>query len=785
LNDTLARLRSALAERYRIERELGRGGMAIVYLATDLKHDRAVALKVLRPELASALGPERFLREIQTVARLSHPHILPLFDSGEADGLLYYVMPFMAGESLRDRLDREGPLGLEETLRIAAQVVEALGRAHQGGVIHRDVKPANILFEAGQALVSDFGIARAVDAAGGERMTQTGMAVGTPAYMSPEQATGSAADARSDVYSLACIVYEMLVGEPPFTGATPRAVLARHATDEARPVSELRPDVPASVGRTLDRALAKDPADRYATATDFGAALAEANTTAAIEREARRRRRGRAARVAAAAAVLAGLGAGGWWLARTLGGPPIERLAVLPLANLTNDPEEDYLVAGVHDALINELAQSGIAVIARQSVLRYASTEQPIREIAAELDLDAVIEGSVMPRGDSVDVTLRLVDARSEEPLWSGRFDRPLRDIAALYRDVSGVMVDRIGGHAPVSSAGSTREMDPEAYRAYLQGLFFWGRLTPDNIDNAERYFESALEIDPGFALAHAGIARVWIVRLILGLSGPEEAGPRAWAAVRRALAADSTLAEVQEVLAGVQLYVDRDREAAGPTFRRALELNPNGAELLTAYSNYLDLAGRHEEALAEIERALALDPNNPQTRFFYGRALMEAHRFDEAVEQYRGVLALVPDHSVTHSMLWATYHMQGLEEQALEEALTFFSIRSPELADDMRSAAARGRARAGYAGALVEIARLMTERAESAYMSPMHIARLYAYTGENDSAFAWLERAVDAGEPNAMSLGVRPDFEALHEDPRFENFLERHGLATSPDTAR
>jgi len=274
---------AAIGARYRIERELGRGGMAVVYLAEDLKHRRQVAIKVLRPELATSITSERFLREIAVAARLNHPNILSLHDSGEAEELLFYVMPYAQGESLRDRLDREGALPTDDSVAIVREVAEALTHAHAEGIIHRDIKPENILLSGGHALVSDFGIAHAMDVAGGERLTATGVAIGTPAYMSPEQASGArAVDARSDMYSLACVAYEMLSGDPPFTGGNAQAIMARHVVDAPLPLRSVRPTVPEAVDVVLAKALAKVPSDRFATATEFAGALTRAHTASDV-----------------------------------------------------------------------------------------------------------------------------------------------------------------------------------------------------------------------------------------------------------------------------------------------------------------------------------------------------------------------------------------------------------------------------------------------------------------------------------------------------------------------
>jgi len=364
LTALLARLKASLADRYAIDCVVGRGGMATVFLAVDLKHHRSVAIKVLHPELATSLGVERFLREITTAAGLNHPHILALYDSGQAAELLYYVMPYIEGETLRGRLQREQQLPIVDTVRIASEIAEALGYAHSRGVVHRDIKPENIMFSAGRALVADFGIARALTAAALEPLTDTGAIVGTPAYMSPEQATGGQLDARSDIYSLGCVVYEMLTGSVPFTGLTAQAVMARHSIDIAPPIRSVRPTVTDALERAVLTALAKVPADRFATAAQFAAALTA---------------RGEA----------------------TTDGEGAESIAVLPFANLSGDPEFEYFSEGIAEEIINALTQlPGLRVAARTSSFAFRGPAIDLAEVGAKLKVATVLEGSVRKAGN-------------------------------------------------------------------------------------------------------------------------------------------------------------------------------------------------------------------------------------------------------------------------------------------------------------------------------------------------------------------------------------------------
>ena len=712
--------------------------MATVYLAEDLKHKRKVAVKVLRPELAATLGSERFVREIGIAANLNHPHILPLFDSGEADGFLYYVMPYVEGESLRERLDREEKLSVDDGIRLTDQVASALTYAHEQGVVHRDIKPENILLAGDQAIVADFGIARAIQVAGGERLTGTGLAIGTPAYMSPEQAMGEEnVDGRSDVYALGCVVYETVSGRPPFEGSTPQALLAKHAVEAVPGLRANDPAIPVFVERAVEKALAKSPADRFQSASAFAEALTSGTVVARVGR----------------------------------------RLAVLPFTNLMNDPEQEYLVQGMHEAVISELTQAGVTVIARSSVMQYQNTDKPVRDIAAELRVDALIEGSAFRAGDSVGIQARLIDGDTEEYLWSHSYDGDLRNVFGLYRDVARAIADEIQvARTPQAEArlAGARPVNPEAYEAYLKGRFHWYQLTPEHLETALQYFELALEKDPNYALAYAGIAQYWGGRTAIGAEPPHDVWPRVKMAAIRAVELDDNLAEAHGLLAGALWYYEHDWPAAEREYQRAIELNPNYADGRLFYGVFLSSIRRFDEARAQTGRALVLDPHNPFFQWVVlGVGLLWQSRYDEAIAQIRKILPAFPP---AHWGLWMAFHAKQMYEEAMPEAkatVLFFAPGVPEAAD----ALARGYAEAGYPGAMRRAAETLAERSNSTYVSAHLIAELYASAGDKDRALEWLEKAYEERRQEMVYLSVFPTWDSLRDDPRFQDLLRRMNL--------
>jgi TolB-like protein len=459
ISDTLERLRLVLADRYAVERELGRGGMATVFLAQDLRHDRKVAIKVLRPELSASLGADRFLREIKLAARLQHPNILGLFDSGAAEGLLFYVMPFVeGGDSLRSKLDREKQLTIEEAIQLVREAADALGYAHGRGIVHRDLKPENILLSGGHVLVADFGIARAVDEAGGQKLTETGMAVGTPYYMSPEQAMGGELDARSDIYSLGCVLYELLAGQPPFTGPTAMAILARHSLEAVPSVQVVRQSIPDEVEAIIMHALAKVPADRFKTMQEFSQALRDADysritlrtiprmlptgqaRTAQVPGVARRRRW---LYLAAGAATLVAAGAGAFaWLrwsgaagrkAAAASGFDANRIAVLYFRDLSGKDSLQPIATGLTEGLIHELGQvPTLEVISKNGVAPFRGQNVAPDSVARALRVGTLVSGDIEPAGDRLQVTVRLVDGVSGADIHRSTFEQPAANFLAI-----------------------------------------------------------------------------------------------------------------------------------------------------------------------------------------------------------------------------------------------------------------------------------------------------------------------------------------------------------------
>jgi len=743
------RLRAAVADRYRIEEEIGHGGMAVVYLAEDLKHARKVAIKVLVPSgVSPSYEPQRFLREIRIAARLSHPQILPVHDSGECDGFLYFVMPYAGCETLRDRLQREGPLPIDVALRIARAVGAALSYAHRHNVIHRDIKPENILLQEGEPVVADFGVATAISAAAGESIyiTDRGFAVGTPAYMSPEQASAERdLDGRSDLYSLACVLFEMLTGQPPFAGSGARATMARHAIEPPPSIRSLRPTVPVAVELALTRALAKAPEDRFPGIADFCEALATpATVTVPVASE-----------------------------------PEVRAIAVLPFVNASADPENEYFSDGMTDELITALTKvEGLRVASRTSVFALKNVREDVRTLGARLNVSTVLEGTVRKAGNKIRVTVQLTSVRDGRTLWSERYDRELADVFAIQDEIAGTIVRTLrstllgdlGDPTPVRYTANVR-----AYSLYLKGRFWWNRRTQADIAQGIRYFEQAIAEDPGYALAYSGLADSYALDLDYRGVPVVEGMERAKAEARKAIELDETLAEAHTSLAWVTFIYDWDWRSAEREFRRAIELNPRYSTARQWYAWYLMAMGRLDEALAEGRVAVELDSASVSIRRSLGWLLYYSRQSESALENLRRALTMDPTAEETHRLLALVYLQQGRYDDAaaaFREAIA--NSGNPVLA---MSGLGHVAARRGRLDQARKVLSDLEERARSQYVSPVPMVGLQVALGDFDSAFEGLERAHEERRGWLAYLRIEPMLQPLHGDARFQRLLERMRL--------
>jgi serine/threonine-protein kinase len=736
--------------------------MAAVYLAHDLKHDRLVALKVLHPHLSATLGPERFLREIRLVARLQHPNILPVHDSGEADSttdtgrVLWFSMPFVEGESLRERLRRDLQLSIEEAIAIAREVAEALDYAHSQDIIHRDVKPENILLSRGHALVADFGIARAL--AGGapgqtsHQLTEAGLALGTPAYMSPEQASGERdVDGRSDVYSLGCVLYEMLVGEPPYTGPTAQAIITKRFTDPVPSVRRARQQITTALEQTVSRCLAAVPADRFPSAGALAERLGSRELTASDHLPTTPTR-----------------------------GTVEQSIAVLPFANLSADPENEYFADGMTDELINALAKvSGLHVVSRTSAFAFKGRLEDIRAIGKRLQVRTVLEGSIRRAGRRLRLSAQLINVADGYLLWSETYDRDAEDVFAIQDEISraiaGALRVRLFGEQQAVLVKPPTD-DLEAYILYLKGRHFWNRRTEQDLRRGLEYFEQALARDPKYAMAHAGVADSYAILGFYSALPPTEAFPKAKAAALSALALEPNLAEAHPALAYVAMYYDWDWPAAEREFQLAIRLNPGYATARQWYGNFLVVLGRFQDSLDEFSKAVALDPLSPLKLGALGWSYYFARRYEEAVDQCRRALELEPSYPVAHLWLGLAYEQLARFGEAVAEFEEAARITD-------RSVASLGFLSHGYAVAgresdarsvFDELIQLRARRHVSAY----DLAVIQLGLGDNASASDWLERAYNERAHQMAWIKVDPRLDPIRGTASFDRLLERMRLA-------
>ncbi len=769
--------------------------MGEVYRARDPELEREIALKILpSTTLADDTGRARMLREARLAARLNHPHVCTVHEVGEADGHVYIAMELVDGRSLAAVL-ADGALPLERAVRYGAQVADALAHAHGRDVVHRDLKSANIMITPeGRAKVLDFGLAKPLAGDDPSRittaleMTAPGSAVGTLPYMAPEQLRGRPADARSDLWAVGVVLYEMVAGRRPFIGETSYDVSAAILT---HPPPSLPAGVPATIRGVIDRCLAKAPGERYQRAEEVRAAL-EAVGSGAVAAEAtaprtsgatrQRRLSLAAAGLVAVLAVLAVLDVGGVraLLPRRGRQPKEVRMAVLPFVNLSGHPDQEYLSDGLTQEMISQLGRlhpRGLSVIARSSVMRYKGGDTPVDRIGRELGVDYVLEGSARREGNRVRITAELVHAGDQIQLWAHTYERELAGILELQSEVAERVAEALALELLPDERQrleSVRTVDPEAYDAYLKGSYNWQKLTADGIDTAERYFQLALREDPSYAPAYQGLAIVWAARQQMGFVAPAEASSKARTAARRAVELDVRSAEAHEALAMITTWIDWDWRAAEPEWRRALELNPNSATAQAYYAHYLINTGRVDEALPHSERALELDPFNPLFHTLRGIVLHFQGHVGEALEAARTALALQPDQPGGLCLLAITAFEAGDQAGSVEAAKTY--MRTNYANPVAEEAFDRGWREGGGAEAMRRGATALAAGFETTYVLPLDIAVFFMLAGEHEQALEWIEKGYEVRDSNMPYLGW-PVFDPVRSDPRFQDVVRRMGL--------
>jgi len=756
-------LQAALADRYVIERELGSGGMATVYLARDLKHRRFVALKVLSPALAASLGADRFLREIELAAGLQHPHIVTVFDSGDAGGILWYTMPYVEGETLRARLERERQLPLDVALRIAVEAARALEFAHQHGVLHRDVKPENLLLTTdGSTMVADFGIARPWGEMG--KLTQSGVVVGTPAYMSPEQAAGERAlDARTDVYALGCVLYEMLAGEMPYSGPNAQAVLAKRLSEPAPSLRTTR-DLPVAVERTVARALARTPADRYATAAEFARALQS------VDAPARPSMQRRWLPAAVVLLLVVGVAAAIRFRAGAKGTAAPATAAVLPFADLSEGKDQEYFSDGLTDELITALSRvEGISVAARTSSFQFKGRQVDVNEIGRQLHVGAILEGSVRRSGNRVRITAQLVSTRDGYQLWAEAYDRELKDVFGVQEDIARSIIAALQVKLGARGNRALRARptgDLQAYDLYLKGRFAWNQRTATGMAQAVRYLEQAVARDSGFALAWGALADAYVLVIPYAGAPKEIEWPKAQAAAARALAIDSTVGEAHTALAYGTMIYDWNWPAAEASFRRAIAVDPTYPTGHQWYGDFLWSQGRLREAMEQMREALRLDPLSLVIGAEVGQTYYLQRQYDSAEAQLRATLQLDPNYAHSLYVIGMVYLQQHRYREAADAMQRAEQLGGFQ--EDLAGALGSAYAKAGDRTSATRYTAELERRVVTGQTGPFALA--LAYTGQGDlrRAFAQLDRAISVRDIFLPEDFFDPQLDRLRADPRF-----------------
>ena len=776
---------------YRIVEKIGEGGMGVVYRAHDEPLDRDVAVKVLpKGTLADETARKRFRKEALALSKLSHPHVATIFDFDSQDGVDFLAMEYLPGETLSERIG-SGPIPEKEIARLGRQLVDGLAAAHTQGLVHRDLKPGNVrITPDGLLKILDFGLATTTGPVGGEEATRTATEVhgvtGTLPYMAPEQLRGEPLDARTDIYAAGVVLYEMATGQRPFESKLPSALIGDIQVKAPTPPSELSSVLSSRLEEIILKCLEKDPENRYPSAKQLLVDLRRLGTST-VHPVPRRRRQLRLAIPLVALAVvvivtaLLLLSVGGLrdqWLGAA---PPgqITSLAVLPLDNLSGDPEQEYLVDGLTEALITDLSKIGaLSVISRTSAMRYKDTEKSLPEIARELNVDGIVEGSVLRVGDRVRITTQLIHAATDMHLWAERYERDLQDVLLLQSEVAGAIAREIRVAVTPEETrrlASARPINPDAHEAYLKGRYHGNRATPTDLRLAIDYFQQAIDTDPDFALPYAHLAFSFVVASggNAFLYPRQEALEKAKAIATKALEINPEVSEAYTSL-GAVLSFEWDWSAAERAFKQALALNPGSAFAHVPFSMHLSRTGRHQQALAEIRRAVDLDPLNLRYKAVHGLHLYNARQYDEAIQQLQTTLALSPDQpTIAHRTLGLAYLAKKMYDEAvaeLQEAVAVTEGSSIDLGYLGGAYAAAGQTT--QARKILE--ELKQRSREGRTVDPHARFYIHAMLGDVDEAFFWLERSISERNLMVNWLKVAPRFDPLRSDPRFQALLRR-----------
>jgi serine/threonine-protein kinase len=785
MTDQLDRLKSALADHYSVERELGSGGMATVYLARDLKHQRRVALKVLHPQLAATVGAARFVREVSIAANLTHPHILPLHDSGQTGPFLYYVMPYIEGESLRERLGREGKLSVAEATRIMHQVADALSYAHSRGIVHRDIKPENIMLTGRNAVVADFGIAKALSEAsdttqtdGLGSLTTVGIVIGTPAYMAPEQAMGEpGVDHRVDIYSWGAVAYEMLTGNRPFEGRTQQEILSAQITQTPDPITRADVAEASALTEVISKSLEKNAADRWQSVEDFLPRLEWSG-----KQDLPFLLRAGFGRMVGALAAIVVLVFALWFLATTIAGrrsalseTSTSSIAVLPFSDLSAEGDNEFFSDGLADELINSLSKlSGLQVVGRTSAFWFKDKKEDLRAIGEQLAVGAVVDGSVRRAGERIRVSAQLINVHDGFQLWSDSYDRQLDDIFAVQEDVAqsiaaALHVELSESQGPIVASGTE---DAEAYSAFLLGRFHWNKRSARDLVLAASHFGEAIAMDSGFAAAWSGLADTYVLYPPYGVEtlSWREAISRSEQAARTAIALDSMSAEAHASLAIVH-DARWDWQEADQEFQRAIAINPKYATAHQWYGIFLVGTGRLQDGLAAIRHAEELDPLSPIIGVWVALVLDAVGETAQATAQFEKVVALHPGIEVVQRDAWLHFLRVEDFDQAADHLQRYLDISGSPLATRWPRAV---RDEATRMATLREIA-------DSTRNSFKMSTDLNMMLGQQERALSYLESMLSAPDEFKDSAGALRAYvlnEQLRGDPRFQALLSNMGLS-------